>query len=359
MTKQRLSTAAERTRRYPVPSPPVQDPSKWTDDKITEYGLPARPNADDQPAAARLWLETFGRTLRFLEFAAGAQDEVQRTRLVQIDALGGEPALPEPPSSDAVVASAGHFEDSLNWSGAFLNATLGRTFRQIHGRWTVPTLQPPPGQTAPSYECSCWIGLDGQRRYVNATLPQCGTDHVLEVGGTGMTMSCHAWIQWWAPNDPSTTPVPVAGFPVNPGDRIRAVLTVLDSSNVLCNLINDSTHPPTIVPVTVTAPTIPGQGMTQYKISGATAEWVMERPAVIDHPDQLQPFPNYGTTIFTGCVADEAHSGGSSPILRTLATSRFIRMYEVRFNPQRTAFISMPHRIADSAFRVNYGDVWS
>jgi Peptidase A4 family len=356
MTKRRDITAAERTHRYPLPNPPIQDPSRWTDDEIAKYGLPPRPKAGARPEAARLWLETFGRTLRFLEFTAANQDEVQRMRLVQVDALGGEPALPEP--SDALVASAGHFENSLNWSGAFLNATLGRTFRQIHGSWTVPTLQPPPGQAAPAYECSCWIGLDGQRRYVNATLPQCGTDHVLNMGPNGMAISCHAWIQWWAPNDSSATPVPVAGFPVNPGDHIRAVLTVLDPSTVLCNLINDTTQPPTVVPVKVTAPTIPGQG-TLYTISGATAEWVMERPAIIDHPDELQPFPDYGTTNFTGCVADEALADGTSPILRTLATSRFIRMYEVRLNPQRTAFISMPHRVANSAFRVSYGDTWS
>jgi len=355
MKKQRDSTAPARARPYPLPDPPVQDPSQWTEAKLVHYGLPHRPNAREHPEAARLWHETFGRVLRFLQFAPGNADAVQRTRLVQTDALGGEPALPEPPSSAEAVAPAGHLVDSLNWSGACLNATEGRSFRQISGRWTVPTLRVPAGQVEPSYECSCWIGLDGQRRYLNSTLPQCGTDHVLVTGVNGPTITCSAWVQWWAPRDSSATPVTIAGFDVNPGDQIRAVLTVLDAHNVLCNLINDSSQPPTMVAVQITAPTIVGQS-GQYSVTGATAEWVMERPAVIDDPARLQPFPDYGATNFTDCVAEDVLPNATSPALRTLATSRYIRMYEARHNPERTAFISLPHRVADRAFQVSYGD---
>jgi len=355
MKKQRDSTAATRTRSYPLPDPPTQNPSQWTEAKLARYGLPPRPDAVARPEAARLWHETFGRSMHFLQFAPGDDDGVQRTRLVQTDALGGEPALPEPPSSVGVIASAGHLVDSLNWSGACLNATEGRIFRQVSGRWTVPTLHPPPGQAEPSYECSCWIGLDGQRRYLNSTLPQCGTDHVLLTGANGSTMACSAWVQWWAPRDSTATPVTIAGFAVNPGDQISAVLTVLDPHTVLCNLINDSTQPPTMVPVQIIAPTIPGRS-AQYSVTGATAEWVMERPAVIEDPNELQPFPDYGTANFTDCVAEEVLPNATSPVLRTLATGRYIRMYEVRHNPERTAFISLPHRVADRAFQVSYGD---
>jgi hypothetical protein len=241
-------------------------------------------------------------------------------------------------------------------------------FAQVWGQWTVPTPHPPPGATVPEgYQCSTWIGLDGQRRYRNSSLPQIGTRQAVTVAADGtQSYMTDAWVQWWDQYDKKSEPVPIHDFPVDHGNIISCVLTVLDEHHVLLNIVNQSTKPPTFTPIKADAPT-PAGSRLPLSISGATAEWIMERPAIPepDTPDNsCQPYtsdnlyllPDYGSMDFVGCYAVEAFEGDVSPVEQTLKTPRFIRMYEVRPNPQRTAYISMPMRIDDTSFRVAYGD---
>ena len=56
-------------------------------------------------------------------------------------------------------------------------------FMQIWGVWTIPgnlKLPPAPFQGPPGidYVCSNWIGLDGQRLYLDSSLPQIGTSRL-------------------------------------------------------------------------------------------------------------------------------------------------------------------------------------
>jgi hypothetical protein len=89
----------------------------------------------------------------------------------------------------------------------------------------------------------------------------------------------------------------------------------------------------------------------------------MERPAIppkdhrsgghVEHDSPLRPFPDYGTTNFMSCVA--TLDGTGSAVEQTLLSPEFIRMYEIRSNPPRTAYISMPKRIDHTSFNVRYG----
>ena len=46
----------------------------------------------------------------------------------------------------------------------------------------------------------------------------------------------------------------------------------------------------------------PGNPPSGTSLSGNVAEWIVEDPSTIpDH--KLYPFPNYGSTFFTGCAA--------------------------------------------------------
>ena len=81
-------------------------------------------------------------------------------------------------------ASSTKFETSTNWSGAYVTSNRFKKFVQIWGFWRVPEHLdlPPLGKTVTRpglpYTCSNWIGLDGQRRYFNSSLPQMGTSQL-------------------------------------------------------------------------------------------------------------------------------------------------------------------------------------
>jgi Peptidase A4 family len=345
-------SALDRTHGFPLPSPPCNDPSQWDPYELMYHGLPLRPV---DPGLLCAWNKVFGRRLCFLKYSGKEMDQSR---------LPPDADLPTT-TAGPLVFSGGHFGTSPNWSGASLDATSGRTFRQIYGQWTVPDISPPADGRDTEYQCATWIGLDGQRRYKSSTLPQLGTLQKLSVNRDGVQLVVvQAWTQWWVANDADTKPVEILSFPVKSGDCIAAVLTVLGEHAVLCNLINQSRSPPAMVAVHVTAPPLrhvhreKGGYTPRYAMAGATAEWVLERPAVIGDPNQLQGFPAYTETAFTSCLAVEGAVSDTAPIGRSLATARFIRMYEVRAEPKRVAFISMPTRAGETAVRLTYGDSW-
>jgi len=356
--------AAKRTHCFPVPDPAKANPADWDAEEIATYGLPERPDAEVQPGLYRIWMNTFGKQLCFSKYVPGKGPGFDLHRL-DVDTPHD--------TTDSSPLGATRFLTSPNWSGSYLSATSGRTFRQIWGQWIVPTPSLPEGLSLPrghgstdhdpsvSYQCSTWIGLDGQRLYLNSSLPQMGTAQQVTLCADGrQEFRTWAWTQWWARNDKDTLPVPISNLTIRHGDVIRCVLTVADDRlSVVCNMINQSCSPPVVTAIRIDSPPVPKRPGQHYVVSGATAEWVLERPAVPDqtghaeHSSLLQPFPDYGTTNFSACYA--VLDGVKATALRDLSVPRFIRMYEVRANPQRTAYISMPMRIDNASFAVSHG----
>ena len=146
-------------------------------------------------------------------------------------------------------------------------------------------------------------------------------------------------------------------FPVDPGDSISCLLTVLTRHRVLLNITNYSYNPPHFAAVKIDAPsiTLPNGNKVQLSVSGATAEWIMERPMIPPTTD-LAPFADYDCIDFVNCRAFEGSPQDSVLRLQNPKSPRFIRMYDIYQNPPRTRYISMPERIDDSSFRVTYGD---
>ena len=109
-----------------------------------------------------------------------------------------------------------NFEISSNWSGAYITANQDRQFLQIWGTWTIPEQSAVAPGTASgaardTYVCANWIGLDGQRLYLDSSLPQIGTQSTLQPDNT---TTAQAWTQWWARGGAKIPPLVVpVGFP--------------------------------------------------------------------------------------------------------------------------------------------------
>lgn len=336
----------ERFHGFPVPSG-LFDPSTAAPSMLRRFGLPPRPDPNRQPFLRQVWNQGFGTPLRLQEFR------------FHPDLVEGTLYRPQFRQVDELPIAETRFETSSNWSGAYITANRNRQFLQIWGVWTIPgnlKLPPVPFQGPPGidYVCSNWIGLDGQRLYFDSSLPQMGTVSTLQSNGSTIVQ---AWTQWWARGIANTAPLPL-GLAVAPGDQVLSVLTASDSQNVIFVMVNLSTM--TGMAATGTAPTValPGGTNATPEIAGATAEWIVERPSIPGQKERYN-FPDYGHTEFDLCVAVEGDGvdifslfGG---LPQELQAARRIRMFDVLFNPARTAFISMPRRMSDTAIRVRYG----
>jgi hypothetical protein len=314
---------------------------------LTRFGLPPRPDADAQPLLRRVWDRGFGTPLKLLEFRLddlAVQETGYRPQLRQVT---------EQPIAET------RFETSSNWSGAYITANEGKRFVQIWGVWTIPDnlKQPPPPFQGPAgidYICANWIGLDGQRLYFDSSLPQIGTQSTLQASGATTAL---AWTQWWARGIKYQVPLPL-GLAVAPGEQVLSVLTAIDPRTVIFVMVNLSTLHAMAVKGTAPPVAPPGGTVHTPEIAGATAEWILERPA-IPGQKKVYNFPDYGNTEFDFCVAVEGDGVDISSLFgglpQELQAARRIRMFDVLFNPARTAFISMPKRMSDTAIRVRYG----
>lgn len=336
----------KRFHAFPVPPVPF-NPVTASPAQLSEFGLPPRPDPVRQPLLRQIWDRGFGAPLTLLEFRL---DE----RLIEESTY--RPQLRQ--ASEQPIAET-RFETSSNWSGAYITANFGKQFLQIWGLWTIPAnLQLPPGplQGPPGidYICSNWIGLDGQRFYLDSSLPQIGTLSQLQPDGT---TTAQAWTQWWARYSKNPAPVPL-GLAVAPGNQVLCVLTATDSQTVIFVMVNLSTLQAMAVMETAPPVTLPNKTQATPDIAGATAEWIVERPAIPGQTTRYN-FPDYGHTEFDLCVAVESDSVDIASLfdgtLQDLEVARRIRMFDVLQNPGRTVFISMPRKLNDTTVRLTYG----
>lgn len=340
-----------RFHGFAIPSGSI-DASLASPALLRRYGLPPRPDPDLQPFLRRIWDQGFGKPLRLKQFDFSRE---------LVEATTYRPQIRQ---ADELPIVETRFETSSNWSGAYITANRDKQFMQIWGVWTIPDnlkLPPMPFRGPPSipYVCSNWIGLDGQRLYFDSSLPQIGTSSTLQPNGDTVAQ---AWTQWWARGFANSAPLPL-NLAVAPGDRVLSVLTAMDSQNVILAMVNLSTLTAMVVAATAPTVTLDGTNATP-QIAGATAEWIVERPAIPIVPafpgqPTLYNFPDYGHTEFEYCVAVEGDGvdifslfGG---LWQQLRSARRIRMFDVLTNPTRTAFVSMPRKLDDSSFRLRYG----
>ncbi len=339
-----------RDRFRPFPAPDIRrfSPAEKSDEELMHLGLPPKPDATRQKLARQVWDRAFGKEVTLVPFVfdePALQAIGYQLRNRQVDAM---------PIEDT------RFETSSNWSGTYITANRGRQFMQVWGVWTVPEQvdMPPGNYQGPAnlpYVCSNWIGLDGQRLYIDSSLPQIGTANTLDpLGGPPIVV---AWTQWWARCNSTTVPLPI-GLTVNPGDQVLAILTAIDPQTVDFVMANLTTGQ--VMPAKGTAPpvTLPDGSTVYPHIAGATAEWIVERPKVVGSDDRCN-FPNYHASEFSSCFAIEADQVNIAALLdgvvQKLRGERMIRMFDVLRNPQRTAFISMPRKTGGTSIHLDWG----
>jgi hypothetical protein len=342
-----VPTLLERIKEFPTP-PADLDLLHATADELREFGLPPRPDPEREREVSKVWRSFFVPRPLFVAAEVVEIEDMFRIQLRQTSV----PAA-------AVVASTTRYETSRNWCGAYVEPSDAKIFVQVSGRWVVPDPSPPPGAVHPpgqsvDYACSTWVGLDGQRRYTDSSLPQIGTwqEVTLEANGSRSPAETYAWVQWWARDYPDNRPGRITGVPVVTGDEVVCMVRVWRPSIAVVYVKNLRTN--RLAHFRIRAPVVRGH---RFTISGATAEWIMERPRQLNSPDFF-PLADYGSVQISQCNAVEAHPGAAWTATGTpkvLQGARFIRMYDRLNGPQRTAFTSMPERTSDTAVQISYG----
>ena len=336
-----------RAHAYPLP-PEDFDPLSASNAQLDVYGLPLRPDPETEPELFAFWTRLLSYPFRVIatEFPKPKGNNLPPIPLLLVGRGGSR--------------GFRHFENSRNWSGAYIIPERLDKFVFVTGTWHVPTPSLPPvlpeGSSAnDDYQSSTWIGIDGHRRYPMSSMPQIGTSQCFKIVDGVEQITTYAWWQWWSldehfpPDNRPLPPVPIPNFPIALHDEITAGLTVRSTDEVQFFIKNQTTGLFTTFLVIA-----PGQILPL----GSTAEWIMERPTVIgDH--RLYPLPNYTDVVFSNCLAQAAASVGSPTTTLRLDRPRLIWMYERFASPHRKSFVSLPEKEAKSRLRVRYRDASS
>jgi hypothetical protein len=321
---------SERLRAAKV-NPLVTSP-----DLLGEFDLP-RPPLQSSPIFP-LWRDTFeGRDLKYAQVERLTIDVEDQTN---------------PRFQQAQVPSTTRYETSPNWSGSYVHPRDGNMLLDVAGVWRIPKIGMHGGLSGASPPtCSIWVGLDGQRLYINSSLPQIGTRQKIDSDGN---LTYFGWYQWWVRGQASSTTLGTVPISLTEGDVVLCRVQATGPSAAVVSMTKFGSSPQFWSwPITPGPSPFTGQLPV---ISGATAEWVVERPTVLGS-DELYRLPRFDPVIFAACAAEEALTLNPPTRLQTLRGARFIQMFERLSDPQRIAMLSKPrYLLADDrdAFRVDY-----
>jgi hypothetical protein len=309
---------------------------------LDRYWLP-QPPSDAMPGMLTVWLTlgqaTGGGTLGYYTVL---QDDNSPFKPRPPFLVTQEPPPPSPP-----LPALSRVSRSPNWSGAYVDATSARMFTRIVGRWTVPAVTAGPSQNPNrEYRSSVWIGLDGQGSYRDSSLPQVGTSDRIAPGGA--VAQHQAWFEWWQPlarrSAAHALPIYIdlSVLPIQEGDSILCWMDVLPdlphfAHNAVRVLIKNETRNVFILPFYVYCP------KTNPTVTGATANWIVERPSFQNRrrsflmPKFTNPMPFdcclAGSSAALDGVADREHG---------LAVSKRIKLFQPVEGVARTETIATP-----------------
>ncbi len=239
------------------------------------------------------------------------------------------------------VSTRGRGESSRNWSGAYITPRNGRQFTELHARWEVPLVMAPPMSGGAEYRSSTWIGLDGQRRYLDSSLPQIGTAQFVNPSSGPPFFT---WWQWWLRDNAQTYKPSQLNVAVAPGERVLASLRVLSETQV--HFIIENRDTAAIATFTMAAPTDTSTSI-QARVSG--------RDRRVDHgasyrrihrgaPRSAQLRRGRLHQLHRDLSQDAARDAAGPGREQTLEGARLIKMYKVEQNPSRTVTVSKAER---------------
>jgi hypothetical protein len=335
-----------RTRRFDSPGADY-DPLTADGPHLDRLGFPPRPDAATQSELRDLWFMMFTPPLAPIDFDFVLYPPVEENALRRGSSAG----------------SRGR-QTSLNWSGASIVARNGEMFTDVVGAWHVPTVSvptnPPAGVT--DFRSSTWIGLDGQRSYINATLPQIGTAQRVErISATVDKVTTYSWLEWF----PTIKEVTLTGLPISPGHRVAAWLRVIPPDPtaipaepmavrmLIMNLSFPGPKPYAAFQIPVPRVTFPPGSpfKVQPEVAGATAEWIMERPtAPTGLPREL---PHFDEVVFNPCFALTAPDLSGPFQVAKFAGVNLIQMFRRENAPSGgTRVLAKAKRTGRNAFKI-------
>ncbi len=378
----------EKATCFPQCPPDGFDPLRASDDELKDFSLPPKPDKSRFPVRYVFWRKMFTRpcactpVVRFIparfeyEAVEGGQKPA-KSEDGEVEVSQQRATLKYEDEVEVGLQRSRHHrrsarrvhETSLNWAGASITSGGGRMFTEVHASWRVPVVALPPSaqqmlseKEGDEFRCSSWIGLDGQRRYVNASLPQIGTSHFVKIVNNKPKMTDGVWWQWWLAGGPNPPPIKLP-LKVNPGDEMMASLFVVAERHVKYLIANHTTGEvctPFIepIPTTYLEPLQTGHPRPRRhdwpaRVSGATAEWITERPMnwTTGEMDQL---PAFQPVIFRDCHVVSGRAPGKDEREELPAGAQLINASRIESNPFRSVQVAVAERLCRDSFSTNF-----
>jgi Peptidase A4 family len=197
--------------------------------------------------------------------------------------------------------------DPVPFLGRFAGYIWSGKVRSLRGAWTVPRVLPGSGKG----EAGTWIGAQAPGARENAPFIQAGTNEGRFASPDGRHSSDVYWAFW---TDTRHHFLPITLFPVQPGDRIDAALTLRQGQWTI-SLVDLSSR------TSVTFST-----SEEARSSFVCGEWQQEDVGSVQRPG---PYPLLSPLTFSdlranGSAPDSAHLASASMNFdrSTLAPSR-------------------------------------
>ncbi len=247
------------------------------------YGVPPEPSADEATAHAR-WEQMIhdyhlvappAELYAVPESSTGSQPKHAPAGDSSATRLTGTLGELDP----GAVASSSGSASSVNWSGY---VDLGST--GSYNQTGIIYYEPPTLENCPGAATSLWTGIAG---WETTPLDQAGSD----LGGDYGTAPNQAWFEIWP--DEAELPMPLEA---TPGFLFEASITHESGNRVTGLLYN--LHSGEALPV---------EGISKETYSGATAEYIAERPTVAT---KHVPLANFGQWDVQEAWANGNHANG-------------------------------------------------
>ena len=266
---------------YTLPAPPPNfDPEKASSDELLAHGLPPMPDKTANPKQHADWLNAVSMPNQIIPV-------LEKTNLFHMPHHAAPAALSG--SEQQTVGKAGSNATaavSYNWSGyAIYNPSGAFGTEAVAGSYVVPVARNPFGECpkSPQYEwrySSYWVGIDG---FANDALIQNGIEADSYNDCAAAYQYYAPWIEW--------IPGPeyrVSNAPVAAGDYIFVQTWTVTSTTGCFFWANESQQWSSSICSSAGA-------LGGNPITGASVEWVSERPYTGQGSLGLAPLTNYVT----------------------------------------------------------------
>ena len=267
------------------------------DEDLARFGLPARPDPQEEPEHYAMWT----RAMQAAKIRWHGQLKPNPAEKGPLDT----PLSTERMEPLAVAAPLPSRSTSYNWSGVVLTKNLSaysrtQSFGDIYSLMTVQVGQLPfgtgcnPNVDAPEFDQYTWVGLNG---YIKGAGIQPGPTRGALVGGVRSLVQCNPYVPFFTAYYAIVgwTGSELVAFDVHPGDIVYAEVGAPAGGTQPSYLFIEDLTTLTYTAYTIGVP-------SRYTYIGDTAEWIVSRPCcrASGYPN---PLLNTGETFFDGGAA--------------------------------------------------------